>query len=215
VTLSISTAPLWVTGTNCYLAAASSGGPAVIIDAPPDASAIKEMVRRAGVRPVALLLTHGHVDHVGGAGAVVKAGGVAAYLHPTDFWLIDDLPGQMRMLMGSMIPGDYERPSHLLPLAHDQVLELAGLSFRVIHTPGHTEGHCCFMLDDEGVLFSGDHLFAGSIGRTDLPGGSEAALMKSMAERVAVLPAATRVLSGHGPATTLARELATNPFLQV
>jgi glyoxylase-like metal-dependent hydrolase (beta-lactamase superfamily II) len=84
----------------------------------------------------------------------------------------------------------------------------------VIHTPGHTPGHCCLWLEDEGVLFSGDHLFAGSIGRTDLPGGDHAALMRSMAERIVPLPPATDVLPGHGPATTLARELATNPFLQ-
>jgi hydroxyacylglutathione hydrolase len=204
-----------VTATNCYLVAAPGGGPAVIIDAPPDAASIEEMVRKAGVVPVAVLLTHGHVDHVGGAGAVAGALGAAVYLHPADSWLADNLPAQMRMLMGSMLPGDCECPPDLVPLAHGQVLELAGLTFRVIHTPGHTQGHCCFMLDDEGVLFSGDHLFAGSVGRTDLPGGDEAALMRSMSERVAVLPGTTRVLSGHGPATTLARELATNPFLQV
>jgi hydroxyacylglutathione hydrolase len=94
------------------------------------------------------------------------------------------------------------------------VLELAGVSASVIHTPGHTPGHCCFHLADEGVLFSGDQLFAGSIGRTDLPGGSYEELMKSMQKRVLPLPAETRVLPGHGPATTLAAERSTNPFLQ-
>lgn len=214
MTLSISVAPLWLAATNCYLVAARRGGPAVIVDAPPDAASIEVMVRQAGVTPVAVLLTHGHVDHVGGAGAVARALGTAAYLHSADSRLVDNLPAQMGMLMGSMLPGGYECPPDLLPLTHGQVLQLAGLAFRVIHTPGHTQGHCCFMLDDEGVLFSGDHLFAGSIGRTDLPGGDYETLMRSMAEQVVPLPGDTRVLPGHGPATTLARELASNPFLQ-
>jgi glyoxylase-like metal-dependent hydrolase (beta-lactamase superfamily II) len=99
-------------------------------------------------------------------------------------------------------------------LAHGEVLDLAGFAISVIHTPGHTPGHCCFHVAAEGVLFSGDQLFAGSIGRTDLPGGDFDALMRSMGERVLTLPPATTVLPGHGPATTLARELETNPFLE-
>ncbi|MBM3696543.1 MAG: MBL fold metallo-hydrolase, partial [Actinobacteria bacterium] len=128
-------------------------------------------------------------------------------------WLAADLDAQARLLLG-LGGGEFEGAERYEALAHDAVLDLAGLRFRVIQTPGHTPGHCCFWLEDEGVLFSGDHLFAGSIGRTDLPGGDYAALLRSMAERIVPLPADTDVLPGHGPATTLARELATNPFLQ-
>ena len=95
-----------------------------------------------------------------------------------------------------------------------QTLDIAGLSLDVLHTPGHTPGHCCFYLEDEGVLFSGDQLFQGSIGRTDLPGGSYDTLMESMATRVLPLPVETSVLPGHGPTTTLAAERMHNPFLQ-
>jgi glyoxylase-like metal-dependent hydrolase (beta-lactamase superfamily II) len=99
-------------------------------------------------------------------------------------------------------------------LVDGQMLDLADLSFTVVHTPGHTPGHCCFHLAGAGVLFSGDHLFAGSIGRTDLPGGSYETLMRSMADKILPLDESTDVLPGHGSTTTLARELATNPFLQ-
>jgi glyoxylase-like metal-dependent hydrolase (beta-lactamase superfamily II) len=207
-------APLWLAATNCYVVSAGDGGPGVIVDAPPDPGAIAEVVRRTGAVPQALLLTHGHLDHVGGAGGVVAAFGVTAHLHPADEWLGADLEGQARMLLGIGPSGEFAGAERYEPLADGAVLDLAGLRFRVIHTPGHTPGHCCFWLEDEGVLFSGDHLFAGSIGRTDLPGGDYATLMRSMAERVVPLPAATDVLPGHGPATTLAQELAMNPFLQ-
>lgn len=105
-------------------------------------------------------------------------------------------------------------PAKYETLADGQVLELAGMSFEVLHTPGHTPGHCCFHLADQGLLFSGDQLFAGSIGRTDLPGGDYATLMRSMAEKVLVLDDSTEVLPGHGPTTTLARERLVNPWVQ-
>lgn len=209
----IAFAPLWLAATNCYVVALETGGPGVIIDAPPDPEAVAEVARRSGVEPRALLLTHGHLDHVGGAGKTVAAFGIAAHLHPDDEWLAGDLAGQARLLLG-LGGGDYQGAAEYLPLAHGAVLEVAGLRFRVIHTPGHTPGHCCLWMEEEGVLFSGDHLFAGSIGRTDLPGGDYRTLLRSMAEHILPLPVETNVLPGHGPATTLARELATNPFLQ-
>ncbi|NQV06178.1 MBL fold metallo-hydrolase [bacterium] len=210
----IETAPLWVAQTNTYVVATGRGEPAVIVDAPPDAEAIGVLCARMDVVPIALLATHGHVDHVGGAGAVVRAtDGVTAYLHPDDDWLALDPVAQLRMLFGMVPPGDYEPPDHYEPLADGQRLDLAGVSFEVLHTPGHTPGHCCFHVAGEGVLFGGDLLFSGSIGRTDLPGGDFDTMMESLAATVR-LPGETRVLSGHGPATTIARELAINPFLQ-
>lgn len=210
----IAGAPLWAAQSNCYVVAAEPGGPGVVVDAPPDPDAVSHLVERAGITPVALLLTHGHIDHVGGAGAVADRHALTAYLHPDDEWLAMDPEGQLKMLFGMVPPGDFAPPHTYRRLADGQRLELAGLVFDVLHTPGHTPGHCCFHLAGEGILFAGDHLFAGSIGRTDLPGGDFEALMRSMKERVMPLPPETDVLPGHGPTTTLARELQTNPFLR-
>jgi glyoxylase-like metal-dependent hydrolase (beta-lactamase superfamily II) len=210
----VSMAPLWLAATNCYVVSAEAGGPAVIVDAPPDVDAIVEIVRRAGVIPQALLLTHGHLDHMGGADGVAGEYRLSTYLHPDDDFLVADPENQVRWLLGASVPGDFAMPERYEHLANGQVLDLAGVEYRVLHTPGHTPGHCCFHVAAEGVLFSGDLLFAGSIGRTDLPGGDYDTLMRSMAEQVVPLPEDTDVLPGHGPTTTLARELATNPFLQ-
>ena len=214
MSLVISAAPLWVAVTNCWVIAPERGGPAVIIDAPPDVEGIARLVADLDVVPVALLGTHGHIDHIGGVGAAVGRFSVTAYLHPDDDWLAADPLEQVKRLWGVVPPGDYEPPERYEALADGQVLELAGMRFTTLHTPGHTPGHCCFHLESEGLLFSGDQLFAGSIGRTDLPGGSFEDLMRSMQDKVLVLDDGTDVLPGHGPTTTIARERATNPFLQ-
>ena len=210
----IDSAPLWAAQTNCYVVAQGAGGPAVLVDAPPDPDGVAALLRRHDLVPMALLVTHGHVDHTGGAGSVVARTGATAYLHPDDEWLAADPVTQLRAIFGMEPPGEYAPPERFTWLEDGQVLALAGLDITVLHTPGHTPGHCCFHLAEEGVLFSGDQLFAGSIGRTDLPGGDYGALMRSMAGKVLVLPDETDVLPGHGPATTLARERLTNPFLQ-
>ncbi len=214
MSLHIVGAPLWVAQTNCYVVAAEKGGTGVIVDAPPDLAAVTRIVEHAGVVPVALLATHAHIDHVGGAGSVTRRYSVSAYLHPDDDWLAQDPQGQLRDLFGMVPPGEFAPPDRYEALNDGQVLELAGLSMHVLHTPGHTPGHCCFHIPADGALFSGDHLFAGSIGRTDLPGGDFDTLMHSMSDKVLPLPAETDVFPGHGPTTTLARELQTNPFLQ-
>lgn len=208
-------AQLWIAASNTYVIAAESGGLGFIVDAPPDPDGIAALVARAGITPVALLATHGHIDHVGGAGAVVDRFSITAYLHPDDDYLALDPAGQLRLLFGMAIPGDFAPPQRYEALHDGQRLQLAGLDIDVLHTPGHTPGHCCFLLPDEGVLFSGDLLFAGSIGRTDLPGGDYDTLMRSMERSILPLPSATEVYPGHGPATTIARELLVNPFLQV
>lgn len=210
----IDSASLWFAETNCWVVAPEAEGPAVVIDAPPDAAGVLALLARHHLIPVALLLTHGHVDHVGAAGSVAGSFALSAYLHPDDEWLAADPRLQLETLWGVAPPGDYEQPERYEHLDDGQNLDLAGIALTVLHTPGHTPGHCCFWVPAEGALFSGDQLFAGSIGRTDLPGGDHQALMRSMAKQVVPLPADTVVFPGHGPTTTLARELETNPFLE-
>ena len=204
---------LWMAATNTFVVAPEAGGPAVVVDAPPDPDGIVSLLTAHGLTPVALLLTHGHVDHVGGSGALVARTGVTAYVHPDDDYLTLHPVEQLRLLFGLVPPGDYEPPERYRSLEDGLALELAGLRLEVLGTPGHTPGHCCFYLAEEGILFSGDQLFAGSIGRTDLPGGDYEVLMRSMADKVLPLADDVRVLPGHGPSTTIGRERRTNPFL--
>ncbi len=208
----IASAPLWFAATNTYVVAPERGGPAVIIDAPPDPARVLELLVRHRLSPVAVLVTHGHVDHAGGVGALTRAKAITAYVHPDDDFLTLDPASQLRMLFGAVPPGEYDPPQHYAPLADGQHLTLGGLELEVVHTPGHTPGHCCFHLPAEGTLFSGDQLFAGSVGRVDLPGGNMVDLADSMRRKVMTLDDATRVLPGHGPETTIGHERATNPF---
>ena len=204
---------LWFAETNTYVLAPERGGAALIIDAPPDPEGVAGLLAHHDLAPVAMLITHGHVDHVGGAGAVARSTGVRAYVHPDDDFLTLDPETQLRSLLGMVPPGDYAPPATFEHLTDGQRLDLAGLTVEVRQTPGHTPGHCCFYLEAEGTLFSGDQLFAGSIGRTDLPGGDFGALMASMSAKVLTLDDDVVVRPGHGPATTIGRERTSNPFL--
>lgn len=205
---------LWLAETNCWVVAPAAGGPGILIDAPPDPEGMLGLLAQHGVTPVALLLTHGHIDHMGGAGVIAGSTGIDAYVHPDDDFLTIDPLSQLRTLFGMVPSGDFSPPTTLERLSGGQILRLAGMELEVLHTPGHTPGHCCFLNREDGVLFSGDHLFAGSIGRTDLPGGDYDTLMKSMRDQVLPLDDAVMVYPGHGPTTTLAQERRTNPFLQ-
>ncbi|MXZ06697.1 MAG: MBL fold metallo-hydrolase [Acidimicrobiia bacterium] len=205
---------LWPAATNTYLVAPAPGGPAVLVDAPPDClDPIQELLADHDLIPVALLVTHGHVDHVGGAGHLTAHTGVTAYIHPEDDFLTSNPTDQLLTLMGMVPPGDFSPPHRYRELSDGLSLDLAGLRFEVLATPGHTPGHCCFLIADEGVLFSGDQLFAGSIGRTDLPGGDYFTLMESMKTKVLPLDDQVEVMPGHGSATTIGRERRFNPFL--
>ena len=211
----VESAELWAAMTNCYVIAPEAGAQAVIVDAPPDIEGISLLLKHHDLIPVALLVTHGHVDHAGGAGSVINRTGVTAYLHPDDEWLASDPASQLEGIFGFIPPeaDQFAPPERFLDLAHGDRLPLAGMTFEVRHTPGHTPGHCVFVVENEGLLFSGDQLFAGSVGRTDLPRGDFDALMASMRDEVLTLDDATRVLPGHGPETTIGRERTTNPFI--
>ena len=211
----LTSAELWAAATNCYVIAPERGGAAVIVDAPPDVDAVARLLTAHDLVPVALLVTHGHVDHAGGAAGVVERTGVSAYLHPDDDYLVSDPATQLRSIFGFVPPGaeEFAPPERYVDLAHGQHLAFAGFDFEVRHTPGHTLGHCVFVVQQEGLMFSGDQLFAGSIGRSDLPGGDFGTLMASMRTQVMTLPDETRVLPGHGPETTIGRERTVNPFI--
>jgi hydroxyacylglutathione hydrolase len=212
---------LWVAGTNAWVVSASGdGGECVLVDAPPDPAAIVHHLDEHGLRLVALLATHGHIDHVGGIGEVSRSQdeAVAVHLHDADRHMLLDPVGTGGTLARIL---EYEeldlRPPELLSGLDDgQKVSGAGMTFTAVHTPGHTQGSTCFLLevgDEAPVLFSGDHLFAGSIGRTDLPGGDHEQLMASMAEKILPLDDAVQVLPGHGDTTSIGQERATNPFI--
>lgn len=204
--------PAWLADTNAYIVAPEKGGAAIVVDAPPEPELIGEVIADLGLTVAALLLTHGHVDHSGGSGALAGSTGAAVYAHPDDDFLTLHPIEQLKSLWGMVPPGSYELPERFDALEDGQRLGLAGFEVEVRHTPGHTPGHCCFYLADEETLFSGDQLFAGSIGRFDLPGGDGPALFRSMREQVMTLDDGVRVLPGHGPETTIGRERTSNPF---
>lgn len=209
--------PAGAFAANCYVVAPASGEECVIIDPGQDAErGIEELLARHRLKPVAVLLTHGHIDHVWSVAPVCGAKGIPAYIHPDDRDLLSD-PGKGLSLMAKQqfLGGmTLSEPDDVRQLADGAVITLAGLEFTVGHTPGHTPGSVTFRsgADDLDALFTGDLLFAGSIGRTDLPGGDHQAILRSLA-RTITLPDDTVVLPGHGPHTTIGAERQTNPFL--
>ena len=199
---------------NCYVVAPEAGAECVIIDPGQDAQrGIEEIVARHRLKPIAVLLTHGHIDHVWSVAPVCGARGIPAYIHPDDRELLSDPAKGLSLNVGQELFGGltFSEPDDVLELSDGAVISLAGLEFAVRHVPGHTEGSVTFGTGEE-VLFSGDLLFAGSIGRTDLPGGDQQAMLRSL-ERTLTLPDGTVVLPGHGPQTTIGAERRGNPYL--
>jgi len=192
---------------NCYLAIDEEARQCVIVDPGEDAGLILRQVAAAGARPVAVWLTHAHLDHVLGVGRVAAETGAPVFLHPADRALYDHVPEQAAAfgLRAAAVPP----PDRAF--AHGDEVRVGGLTFSVRHTPGHSPGSVCLLGD--GVVFAGDVLFQGSIGRTDLPGGDLDALLASIERELLVLPDSTIVYSGHGPQTTIGAERRGNPFL--
>jgi len=207
---------------NCYVVATAAGAECVVVDPGQDAaSGIAEIVREHRLKPVAVLLTHGHVDHMWSVTPVAGTYDATAWIHPEDRHLLaDPMAGISRESASMLLGGKYEftEPDDVAELADGQRLELAGLEVVVDHTPGHTRGSVTFRTpygrdDISEVMFSGDVLFAGSIGRTDLPGGDHATMLDTLRHKVLSLPDDIVVLPGHGEQTSIGRERATNPFL--
>jgi len=202
--------------------ATGPGSECVVVDPGQDAAAgIAEIVREHRLKPVAVLLTHGHIDHMWSVTPVAGAYDATAWIHPADRHLLaDPMAGISSETAAMLLGGRYEfvEPDDVAELADGQRLELAGLAVTVDHTPGHTEGSVAFRTPYDGdevsdVMFAGDLLFAGSIGRTDLPGGSHATMLETLRHKVLTLPDDVVVLPGHGEQTSIGRERATNPFL--
>ncbi|HET7018701.1 MAG TPA: MBL fold metallo-hydrolase [Streptosporangiaceae bacterium] len=212
---------------NCFVIASDPGEDCLIIDPGEDAApGIEEIVAKHKLRPVAALATHGHIDHIWSIAPVCDNAGIPAYIHPADRELLTDPAKGLSLAGGQQLFGGLtlSEPADVLELADGMELELAGVKLVVDHAPGHTPGSVTFRLDTdqfpeaaagsgEGALFTGDLLFAGSIGRTDLHGGDYQTILDSLARVCLPLPDATVVLAGHGPLTTIGAERASNPFL--
>jgi glyoxylase-like metal-dependent hydrolase (beta-lactamase superfamily II) len=209
-------------GTNCYVVATGPGEQCLVID--PGIGVVDRLdalLAEHRLRPAAVLLTHGHLDHVASVTPVCGARGITAYIHPDDREMLADpakgLSTDLRALFGGRL--EWTEPDDVAPLVDGTVLDLVGVRLTVDHAPGHTRGSVLFHLpseitQDEPLCFSGDVLFAGSIGRTDLPGGDWPTMQASLRDKVLPLADETVVLPGHGPTTTIGRERATNPFLR-
>ncbi len=192
---------------NCFIVYLHGNRKAVVIDPGAEGERIEDALADAGLEPVAILLTHAHMDHVGAVATLHERFGAPIYLHEADRPLYDHAAEQGRMF-GLDIPPP-PPPDH--DLEHGQVVETAGLSFEVRHTPGHSPGGVVFVAP--GHAFVGDCVFAGSIGRTDLPGGDTRTLLHSIRSQILTLSPETVLHTGHGPETTVEREARTNPFL--
>jgi len=193
---------------NCYLVVDEDAGECAIVDPGEEAGLILHKVKETGTRPVAIWLTHAHIDHVLGVPRIAAETGAPVWLHPADRPLYDAVPEQAAWF-GLAPPGSLPAPDH--EIAPGARLSVGGLDFEARHAPGHSPGSVCLV--GPGVVFSGDVLFAGSIGRTDLPGADLETLIASIERELLPLSDDTIVYSGHGPETTIGRERRTNPFL--
>jgi glyoxylase-like metal-dependent hydrolase (beta-lactamase superfamily II) len=205
VSLDVRTLPLGPIGTNCHLVRRPGAAEAVVVDPGGDAGTIRAELAGLGARCVAILITHGHWDHLGGVADLAEETGTPVHMAEGERVLLE-------RIADFAPPGVVLRPwTPNVLLSGDEPLSLAGISFETTPVPGHSPAHLAYHAD--GCLFSGDVLFAGSVGRTDFPGSDPATLLDSIRRLLALYPPETAVYSGHGPATTLGRELASNPFL--
>jgi len=194
---------------NCYIVGDEGMGAGALVDPGDEAARIALAVEQTGLEIDRILITHAHIDHVGAVTALVDEYSCPVLMHAEAEPMLQQLPTQA-MMMGLRFG---KVPAVDRHIAEEEVLEVGALRLRALYTPGHAPGHLAFYVEDEGLVLSGDALFAGSVGRTDLFGGDMDLLMRSINERLMTLPDEARVYSGHGPQTTIGDERAHNPFL--
>jgi hydroxyacylglutathione hydrolase len=195
---------------NCSIIGDEQTHEAMVIDPGDQIEGILEILRQERLTLKQIVITHAHIDHVGGAMKLKAATGAPILMNQNDYALLKMLDMQAAWV-GMRPPGDVQVDE---TVSQGRVLKIGEISSNVIHTPGHTEGSICLYFPEEKKLIAGDTLFAGSIGRTDLPGGSMDKIMRSLHTQVLALPDETEVVPGHGPITTIGEERKTNPFLQ-
>jgi glyoxylase-like metal-dependent hydrolase (beta-lactamase superfamily II) len=197
-----------VVGTNCYLAVREDTKECLIIDPGDQGEMLAEKIRAGGFTPAAILLTHGHFDHIMGVEALRREFSIPVYVHEDDADMLHTPEKNCGDMIGRTVSLTADKT-----VRDGEKLNLAGFEIQVLHTPGHTPGGVCYYFPEEGVVFSGDTLFCESVGRTDLPGGSMSELMRSVREKVLSLPDLTVVYPGHGEPTKISTEKQYNPFL--
>jgi glyoxylase-like metal-dependent hydrolase (beta-lactamase superfamily II) len=207
-------APMYA--TNCWIIAGKPGQECIIVDpGMPDIShEITAIIEENNLKPVAALITHGHLDHTYSVKPLADGYGIASYIHSEDReYLLKPQGAHGAEFIATLDAMSFEEPADTRNLRHGDLLEILDMKITAIHSPGHTKGSTMFSINDQ-LLVSGDVLFAGSIGRTDLPSGSAEAMVKTLKTRVLPLSDDLRVLPGHGPETTIKFERKNNPYLK-
>jgi glyoxylase-like metal-dependent hydrolase (beta-lactamase superfamily II) len=201
--------PVGLLRCNCSIFGDEQSREAIVIDPGDEIEKIEQVLRKHGLKVKGIVITHAHIDHIGGAYKLRERTGAPVYMNLNDLDLYDNMPLQAAWL-GIETP---EQTEIDVPAREGDKLALGTASFEMIHTPGHTQGSLCLWIPSERKLIAGDTLFRESIGRTDLPGGDARMIRRSIADKLLVLPEETEVTPGHGPNTTIAHEKAFNPFL--
>lgn len=202
--------PVGVLGCNCSVLGDETTREAIVVDPGDDISGIVEILREHGLTTKMIVITHAHIDHIGGAAKLRGLTGAPVYMHEADKMLSDQLAVQAAWL-GMEAP---ENPGIDTPAREGDVIRAGSIAANVLHTPGHTQGSISLYIPLESKLIAGDTLFAGSVGRTDLPGGDSAALARSIRSKLYVLPEDTVVVPGHGGLTSIGEEKRHNPFVR-